>query len=339
MKLEHNELPLLFSETPISDIFFTEYLPELSGDCLKLYLYMNFLSKYNKTVKVNDLSKKLSLPYADINSYLEILEDRGLLLKKPSGFVVKNIQEITLNKLYSPNLTMSEEKVKNVAKHSRRSKAIEYINNAYFQGVMGPSWLTDIDLWFEKFNFDEQVMIALFDHCYKHSALKKSYVKTVAESWYSDNIKTMSDLEIYDQKHDHYNKLKNTIAKKLGKKGNLTEYEEDYIKSWVYDYGYDLDIIEIAMRRTTFKQVPTFSYINTLISDWHERGFKTPSQVLKFIEERKDLTKRTKQLEKSVEKASNSNIHSTNGSSKAKYAQRAYKNLDFLYANKKKKEA
>ena len=62
MKLERKDRPLLFSETILPDIFFAEYLPELSGDCLKLYLYMNFLSKYNKTVKINDLSKKLSLP-------------------------------------------------------------------------------------------------------------------------------------------------------------------------------------------------------------------------------------------------------------------------------------
>ena len=40
MKLEQNEKPLLFSETTIPDIFFSEHLSELPGDYLKIYLYM-----------------------------------------------------------------------------------------------------------------------------------------------------------------------------------------------------------------------------------------------------------------------------------------------------------
>ena len=43
MKLEQNEKPLLFSETIIPDIFFSEHLSELPGDYLKIYLYMIFL--------------------------------------------------------------------------------------------------------------------------------------------------------------------------------------------------------------------------------------------------------------------------------------------------------
>lgn len=47
-------------------------------------------------------------------------------------------------------------------------------------------------------------------------------------------------------------KIKRTITKKLGKT-SLTQYEEAYIEKWVIDFGYDLNIIEIALKRTTFK--------------------------------------------------------------------------------------
>ena len=43
MKLEQNEKPLLFSETFIPDIFFSEYLSELPGEYLKIYLYLIFI--------------------------------------------------------------------------------------------------------------------------------------------------------------------------------------------------------------------------------------------------------------------------------------------------------
>ena len=48
MKLEQNEKPILFSETSIPDIFFSEHLSQLPGDYLKIYMYLIFLSKYNK---------------------------------------------------------------------------------------------------------------------------------------------------------------------------------------------------------------------------------------------------------------------------------------------------
>lgn len=318
MKLEQPELPLLFSETVVPDIFFAEYLSQMPANCVKVYLYLIFLSKYNKEIKLNDLSKKLALPLKDINDSISYLENNGLAVKKQNGYIISNLQEITLHKLYKPNLTASPEKIADVAKNKARAKVIDHINNAYFQGIMGPSWYNDIDLWFTKYSFDDQVMIALFQYCFNRSALHKRYVQTVAEAWGNNNIKTWNDLELYDQKQEKLIKIKRTIAKKLGKQ-SLTQYEEAYIEKWVIDYGYELNIIEIALKRTTFKSSPTFEYINNIITDWHDRGLKTANEILAFIEQRNKQRKETKQLEKQVTKAS--------------FEQRQYDNLAYLYAN------
>ncbi len=319
MKLEQNEKQLLFSETIIPDIFFAEYLPQLPGDYMKIYFYMVFLSKYKKDIKINDISKKLSLPLKTINDGLKFLEENKLILKKTTGYIIIDLQESTLNNLYKPNLTQSKETVEQISKNKSRAKAIEHINNMYFQGIMGPSWYNDIDLWFRKYNFDEQVMIALFDYCYNRSALHKNYVQAVAEAWGSNKIQTWNDLDIYDQKQEKLKKIKNTIAKKLGKYNGLTQYEEAYIENWVLDFGYDMNIIEIALKRTTFKQNPTFEYINNIITDWHERSLKTSDEINAFIEQRKKQSKDLKEMKAQV--------------SKANYEQRKYNNLDFLYAN------
>ncbi len=319
MKLEQNEKPLLFSETIIPDIFFSEYLSELPGDYLKIYMYMIFLSKYNKDIKLNDLSKKLNIPLKTINEGIKFLEDRNLITKKTTGYIIIDLQEFTLHNLYTPNLTMSKEKVEQTAKNKSKAKAIEHINNMYFQGIMGPSWYNDIDLWFRKYNFDEQVMIALFDYCYKRSALHRNYVQTVAEAWASNKVKTYSDLDNYYQQQESLNKIKKSIAKKLGKYNGLTQYEEAYIENWVLNFKYDMSIIEMALKRTTFKQNPTFEYINNIITDWHDRNLKTPSEIEAFLEQRKQQEKHTKELKSKVNKTN--------------YEQRSYKNLDFLYAN------
>lgn len=280
---------------------------------------MIFLSKYNKDIKLNDLSKKLNIPLKTINEGIKNLEENGLITKKSTGYIITDLQEFTLHNLYTPNLTMSKEKVEQNAKNKSRSKAIEHINNMYFQGIMGPSWYNDIDLWFKKYGFDEQVMIALFDYCYNRSAMHRNYIQTVAEAWSSNKVKTWNDLDKYYEKQESLNKFKKLISKKLGKYNGLTQYEEAYIENWVLNFGYDMSVIEIALKRTTLKQNPTFEYINSIITDWHDRNLKTPSEINAFIEQRKKQEKNTKELKSQVNKTN--------------YQQRNYDNLDFLYAN------
>lgn len=320
MKLEQNDKSIMFATTQVPDIFFSEYLSNMTGDYLKIYLYLMFLSKYNGEININDLSKKLALPINTIQEGIKYLEKEGFILRKQTGFILIDLQEKTLNNLYTLKIQNSEEKIEQNAKNKERIRLIEYLNNKYFQGVMGPTWYSDIDTWFDKYGFDEQVMINLFDYCYSKSALHKNYVQTVAEAWGLNKIKNLDDLENYYMGQEKLMKIKKEIAKKLGRRNGLTQYEEAYIETWVNDYKYDLSVIEIALKRTTLRSNPSFEYINNIIKDWNDRNLRTPVQVNQFLEQRKKQAKDTKDLQKQVKKES--------------FEQRTYSNLNFLYANK-----
>lgn len=319
MRLEKSEKHMIFNTTEIPDIFFSEYLGNMPGDYLKIYLYISFLSKYSEEIKVNDLSKNLSLPVNVINEGMKYLEENKLILRKPQGFIILDIQENMLNELYKPNIKTSPEKIEENTQNKERIQLVEYLNNKYFQGVMGPTWYQDIDTWFEKYQFTKEVMIALFDYCFKKSALHRNYISTVAEAWGLNNIKDLGDLENYYIKQDKLMKINKTIAKKLGRYNGLNQYEEAYVEKWVNEYKYDMNIIEIALKRTTFKANASFEYINSIIKDWNERNLRTPAEVNEFLEKRKELNKNKKELEKKVKKET--------------FDQREYKNLSFLYAN------
>ncbi len=321
MKLENKDKSMIFSCTEIPDVFFTEYMNEANGDFIKVYLCLVFLTKYDKDIKLNDLSKKLNIPLQTIQAALSFWEEKGILIKKVNGYILNNLQEIELHKLYSPNLTLSKEDIKKNEDSKYRAKAIECINNTYFQGIMSPTWYSDIDLWFKKYNFDEQVMISLFQYCFNKSALHKNYVKTVAEAWHKNNIKTYEDLEAYSAKQENLNKIKKDIAKKLRRYSPLTQFEEAFIEKWISDYNYDLNVINIALKKTTSKANPSFDYLDKLISDWHDRNLKTSDEINNFLAEMKQKKKDIKQLKKQ-----------TNYNN---YEQRNYDNLNDLYANKK----
>ena len=319
MKLEQSDNSLLFSTTSIPDAFFTEYFPQASSDSIKVFLYLYFLSKYGKEIKINDLSKKLDLPLKSIQDSIKYWEGLGLLIRKNSGYEFANIQEIELHKLYNPKITQSAEQIKNTEKNQYRAKAIETINNEFFQGVMSPSWYGDIDLWFSKYSFDEEVMVSLFRYCFNRSALHRNYIQAVAEAWSQNNIKTYEDLDKKYAQQEALAKVTKSIAKKLGLNRQLSQYEEAYVDKWINDYGYNMNIIEIALKKTTSKSNPNFDYINKVLSDWHDRGLKTPEAIEKFLTDMKQKSKDIKNIEK---KAGYNN-----------YSQRSYTNLSNLYAN------
>ncbi len=129
---------------------------------------------------------------------------------------------------------------------------------------------------------------------------------------------------MYYEKQEKLNLIANTISKKLSLKRNLSQYEYAYVEKWVIDFKYNLDIIEIALKRTTSKANPSFDYLDKLLSDWHDRGFTTTEEIQKFLLEMKEKNKNVQNLEKTA--------------GYNKYEQRSYDNLNNLYANVKKKQ-
>lgn len=212
-------------------IYFYRIYGSSNGDYIKVYLYIVFLAKYNKEIKINDLSKALNIPFKTIQEAIAYWEEQEILIKKNNGYIVVDLQERELNKLYSPKLTSSPENALSNAKNQYRAKAIEEINNSCFQGMMSPSWYSDIDLWFNKYGFDEQVMIALFRYCLERSALHRNYIQAVADGWHKNHIQNFTDLDNYYAKQEKLSLIKKQISKKLGLSRPLTQYESAYIEN------------------------------------------------------------------------------------------------------------
>lgn len=320
MKLESKEKSMLFSSTEIPDVFFTEYMPEASGDFVKVYFYMVFLSNYEKDVNINELSKTLALPYPTIQDAIKYWEEQGLIIKTTTGYTLSNIQELELSKLYNPKITSSPEDVINNEKSQYRAHAIECINNQYFQGVMSPTWYTDIDMLFNKYGFDEQVMIALFNYASEKRALHLKYIQTVAEGWYKCNIKTYDDLDTYFENREKLNVYKKEISNKLRLNRQLTTFEEDYVEKWTQEYNYGMDIIDLALQRSTTKSNAGFSYYDKLLTDWHNSDYKTVSDIQNHLNSFNEKKIKTKQIEKSTQTT-------------FEYTQSTFDNFDSFYEN------
>lgn len=317
MKLLQSDKSFLFSSTEIPDVFFTEYLPEAKSEFVKVYFYILFLAKYNTEIKINDLSKTLGLDFPIVQDAIKYWEERGLLIKNPNGYSLANIQEIELNKLYSPKVSLSPETIEKNAENQYRAKVMDSINSQFFSGTMSPSWFADINLWFQKYGFDEQVMLALFNYAHENKAFHRNYIQAVAEGWSKEKIKTFNDLDAYFVRREKISKLKKEIAQKLNLSRNLTSYDEEYIVKWNETYKYDMSIIEIALKKSATKNSISFEYIDTLLTDWHEKGLTSVDDVNSYLNSQKTKTKKTKQVKQLA----------------YEYTQSTFDNWDSLYDN------
>lgn len=273
-------LSLLYSDTQVPDVFITEYLPSLDGDFVKVYVYCVFLGKRGKQASATDIAKKLEMEPVRVKDALTCLEGLGVITRNNNGMNLADLKEKEIKKLYRLKTTSTpEEAALSSERNKKRNKFISSINNAFFQGVMSPSWYTDIDAWFDKYQFEEDVMYALFKHCYDYKGLSRQYIAKVADNWHNKNIKNSFDLDKYSIEAQMLKDIRGKIMKKLRKQGYLTEYEEAYVEKWVIEFGYDFEIIELALKRTTSAVNPSFEYINKILTDWHKKGYKTKDEI------------------------------------------------------------
>jgi len=290
---------MLFSDTCIPDVFIKEYLPVLDGDSVRIYIYCAFLSK-NNAVDPAVLSDILGIPEDSLNENLIKLENFGLIFQKSKKIILTDLKENELNKFYRPRTSLDDNKPELKKLPSVRVNTVKHISDTFFAGQMSNSWYKEIEYWYEQFGFDDAVMAMLFNHCAKSLIKKNSslsrgreYVKAVARQWAEKGIKTPEQLDNYLMECDKYNTFKNMIAKKANIK-NIDDYQNKIIEKWYYNYKYTFDIIEEALKKSVLYKNPSLSTYDHFITEWHEAGLKSKSEILSHEEQKKQKYKENK---------------------------------------------
>lgn len=306
-------------DTQVPDLFVLNYMSVLEALDIKLYLYLLFCEKNSIETEVSYLSKTMCVIEQEIKLSLERLQSEGLILKTTTGYNIVDIKEQEINKTYIPKMEPKVNRVQSELE-KKRIAAAEAINESFFQGIMSLGWYTDISTLFKNYSFSGEVMIALFQYCQERKALNKKYVYAVAENWYNGGVKTFEQLEEFLEDYDEIQKIKQKIIKSLRLNRALTKYEEQYVNTWIKDYGYTFEIIEEALKRTVAVASPSISYINGIINNWYKKGYKT-------VEDINSEQAKPKTVAPTLE------IKSSTKTKYQNYEQRKYEDLESFYDN------
>ena len=298
---------ILYSDTLVPDIFIMDYMPQLDGDYVKIYLYCLFLSKHNKYANIQEISKKLDISAEKVNEGIKFLTEKNILEVNKRSIVLVDLKEKEINKVYKYRTALNPaSSAENSEKNKKKNQLLDVISKELFHGHMSPSWYEAIDLWFDRYKFDVDVMYTLLKYCYSQAkTFRKEYVTVVAENWSKKNIHTYSDLDNYFMEYEITNATCKKISAKLKLRRSLSEYEEEYVEKWLHHYKYPFEIIELALKKTVKAAKPSIEYVNAILTSWHKKGLKTKEEILESEEKEKDKKENIKEPKKTYSQKEN----------------------------------
>lgn len=282
-----NNLNLLFSDTLIPDVFLNEYLPNMTSEQVKVYLYVSFLHGKSRKILVKDLVSKLGFSYEEMQRILLELESLGLLVSKIGRVSLLDVKEKEILKHFNVKLDVSAEKVSESETNKKRIQTVDMINSKFFQGIMSTSFLNAVYSWFEEYKFEEDVMFALFQYCYERGKLNVPYVSAVAKGWFSEGIVTGVELDSYFIKRKKYDDVVSKIRRNLKMYNDLTEAQSELVEKWVNVYKYNYDIIKEALKRSSNKLNAGLEYYDKILTEWYNHGLTSVDEIVAYEHELK----------------------------------------------------
>ena len=125
--------------------------------------------------------------------------------------------------------------------------------------------------WYDSLHFSCELIEYLIEYCVDKSHPNTRYMDKVALSWADMNIETVEQAK---QVTNIHNQAYYTVMKHFGiTNRSLVPYEIDYIERWIKEYGFSLDIITEACKRTIQAiHQPGFEYADRILQSWKENN-------------------------------------------------------------------
>ena len=154
---------LLLSDTMVPDLFILEYLPTLSGIAVKIYLFLLLTLRTSRILTEQDLARRLGQEAEAVRTALLELASADLLHYNDEKIELIDIKAAEIERLYRPRTAAPPHETERAQKRfDQREKLMGDIARTFFQGMMSPSWYGEIDSWFDRYGFELEESIRLF---------------------------------------------------------------------------------------------------------------------------------------------------------------------------------
>ena len=179
--------------------------------------------------------------------------------------------------LPAPKTTFSPDEMQQFMEQEAVAELL-FISEQYLGRTLTATDLNSIFYWYDGLKLSTDLIEYLIEYCVSkgHSSIR--YIEKVALSWAQNQYKTVEQAKLAS---GQYNQAYNTVMKALGITGrSLVSSETAYIDNWRTNYGFSIEMIQLACNKTiqTIHE-PSFEYTDRILSNWKAGGITTPDAV------------------------------------------------------------
>ena len=259
------------TSTPIDNIFISEFLPNMEGPYVKVYMFGLYKCSSTKDNSLESFSKALQMSSEDVLSVFYYLEELGLVN-------VINVDPVMIK--YLP--------VKNAIQKMKKYNVDKYTAfNISAQELIGSKMLTPRE--FEEFYYlienlhmEKEAVLKVIEYCVEHKGenVSVNYITTVAKNWYYDGVRTSKDVDdrLLDQECVSGDVV--LVLKALGiKRQAFTDEYQMYI-AWTKNLEMPLELIIHIAKKTKAKN---FTKLNDLVNKCYSNRLLSEREVDDYL--------------------------------------------------------
>ncbi len=322
--------------TLLSNEFIDNYMINANGEFVKVYLFLlRHLDDPCSSLTISKIADCLKNTESDVLRAFRYWESEGLLLlekdeegkiigielQKTAPFVSVSSAEKQTPKTSSGSPYISADASSAFSSHTapaskaipldsfkaqKELKSLFFIAEQYLGKTLSRTDMDAITYFYDTLHMSSDLIEYLIESCAENNHKSIHYIQKVALSWADNGIETVAQAK---EQALSYHKNCYTVLNAFGIKGRGPALSElSYIKKWTEDFGFSLDIIQEACRRTiTATHQPSFEYTDSILSKWKKENVKHLKDILSLDENylkkksaQKEVVRKTKPVTKNL---------------------------------------
>ena len=269
-----------YGMTPVDNRFILEYLPNATGDAVRVYLY-GLVQCYNPdlTMSIEKMARELSMTEEDILKAYRHWERKGLVRRTadhPPAF-----QYINSQKAFNGDSGMVDYEFEEFSADVQRLFPDRRIHGGEL--VQCYEWVEQLGLPKDAVLYLIEHMIRMYGKNVMISTIEKRAILLAEEK-----VTSREDAKVVLDCDKRVLEGCREIVSKMGKRRNPTEAELKMYRSWLVDWKYTEEDIAAACNEMTAGD-PSFKYLNGFLKRMNEkRDMKKPQKVSALVKQEND---------------------------------------------------
>ena len=247
-------------QTPVDNLFFSEFMPDADGEAVKVYLYGLMQCRFPSMGDVA-LSEALNLPEGAVRAAFVYWQSKGL---------VRILKDEPLEVEY---LTVEQPAVTTAVPLKYRS-FVRALNELIAPRRFNMNELGHIYDCIETFRLEEKTVLELVSHCMEEKGrnVRVQYIVTVAKSWADAGIVTYDQARAYIANAMVRKHGATAVLRRWNKRRAPTLDEMAMYDRWVSEWGFDDEGILAVCPRLTNTSSPSFEALGDRLRELYEQN-------------------------------------------------------------------